>query len=198
MQTAHGLAYVFISHDLAVVRALSDEIMVMKSGKVVERGNAEAIFEKPKQTYTQDLIAAAFLRGLEEVKASPVDTPSCRDDRGWRSWTAPTGSKFCRSALDERRFDPFDPQGFLNGRALQNPLGESPEIGKIVRGGRGIPRPQRISMSSSRSAAENRSPAAIPGRPAVARSRRTCGSAASPAAFLTLETASSSVTCSCG
>ena len=68
LQTSHGLAYVFISHDLAVVRALSDEIMVMKSGKVVERGNAEAIFEKPQQTYTQDLIAAAFLRGLEEVK----------------------------------------------------------------------------------------------------------------------------------
>jgi oligopeptide transport system ATP-binding protein len=73
LQNAHGLAYVFISHDLAVVRALSDEIMVMKSGKVVERGNAEAIFDKPKQTYTQDLIAAAFLRGLEDVKtAAPL------------------------------------------------------------------------------------------------------------------------------
>ena len=39
LQKAHGLAYVFISHDLAVVRALSDEIMVMKNGKVVERGH---------------------------------------------------------------------------------------------------------------------------------------------------------------
>ncbi|WP_210484767.1 ABC transporter ATP-binding protein [Microvirga antarctica] len=75
LQTAHGLAYVFISHDLAVVRALSDEIMVMKNGKVVERGNAEAIFEKPKQTYTQDLIAAAFLRGLEETKPGAMGTP---------------------------------------------------------------------------------------------------------------------------
>jgi oligopeptide transport system ATP-binding protein len=61
LQKAHGLAYVFISHDLAVVRALSDEIMVMKNGKVVERGNAEQIFEKPQQDYTRDLIAAAFL-----------------------------------------------------------------------------------------------------------------------------------------
>ena len=69
LQTAHGLAYVFISHDLAVVRVLSDEIMVMKSGKVVERGNAEAIFDNPTQSYTQDLIAAAFLRGLEDVKS---------------------------------------------------------------------------------------------------------------------------------
>ena len=75
LQNAHGLAYVFISHDLAVVRALADEIMVMKSGKVVERGNAEEIFESPKQTYTQELIAAAFLRGLEDVKTGVADTP---------------------------------------------------------------------------------------------------------------------------
>ena len=61
LQKAHGLAYVFISHDLAVVRALSDEIMVMKTGKVVERGTAEEIFERPKEDYTRDLIAAAFL-----------------------------------------------------------------------------------------------------------------------------------------
>ena len=75
LQTAHGLAYVFISHDLAVVRVLSDEIMVMKSGKVVERGNAEAIFDNPTQSYTQDLIAAAFLRGLEDVKTGASATP---------------------------------------------------------------------------------------------------------------------------
>ncbi len=62
LQRAHSLAYVFISHDLAVVRALSDEIMVMKSGKVVERGTAEEIFERPKEDYTRDLIAAAFLQ----------------------------------------------------------------------------------------------------------------------------------------
>lgn len=65
LQKAHGLAYVFISHDLAVVRALSDEIMVMKSGKVVEQGTAEAIFERPREEYTRDLIAAAFLKERE-------------------------------------------------------------------------------------------------------------------------------------
>jgi oligopeptide transport system ATP-binding protein len=72
LQKAHSLAYVFISHDLAVVRALSDEIMVMKSGKVVERGTAEGIFEKPKEAYTRDLIAAAFL--TERNKAEITGT----------------------------------------------------------------------------------------------------------------------------
>ncbi|WP_243373518.1 ABC transporter ATP-binding protein [Microvirga solisilvae] len=73
LQKAHGLAYVFISHDLAVVRALSDEIMVMKTGKVVERGTAEEIFERPREAYTRDLIAAAFL--TEREKAEPKSEP---------------------------------------------------------------------------------------------------------------------------
>ncbi|WP_230530830.1 ABC transporter ATP-binding protein [Microvirga roseola] len=74
LQKAHGLAYVFISHDLAVVRALSDEIMVMKSGKVVERGTAEQIFERPQEDYTRDLIAAAFLseRSKAEAQGEPL------------------------------------------------------------------------------------------------------------------------------
>jgi ABC-type microcin C transport system duplicated ATPase subunit YejF len=61
LQRRHRLAYVFISHDLAVVRALSDHILVMKSGKVVESGPVESIFERPHEDYTRDLIAAAFL-----------------------------------------------------------------------------------------------------------------------------------------
>jgi oligopeptide transport system ATP-binding protein len=61
LQAAHGLAYLFISHDLAVVRALSDEIMVMRNGKVVERGPVDLIFDHPREDYTRDLIAAAFL-----------------------------------------------------------------------------------------------------------------------------------------
>jgi oligopeptide transport system ATP-binding protein len=70
LQKAHGLAYVFISHDLAVVRALSDEIMVMKSGKVVERGTAEEIFDRPSEEYTRDLIAAAFLTKGDKAEAT--------------------------------------------------------------------------------------------------------------------------------
>jgi oligopeptide transport system ATP-binding protein len=61
LQERHGLAYIFISHDLAVVRALADEIMVMKDGRVVERGSARALFEAAKEPYTRDLIAAALL-----------------------------------------------------------------------------------------------------------------------------------------
>jgi ABC-type microcin C transport system duplicated ATPase subunit YejF len=72
LQKAHGLAYVFISHDLAVVRALSDEIMVMKNGKVVERGPVEAIFDRPKEDYTRDLIAAAFLHEGKADKDAPL------------------------------------------------------------------------------------------------------------------------------
>ncbi|MDJ1158527.1 ABC transporter ATP-binding protein [Chelatococcus sp. SYSU_G07232] len=67
LQQKHGLAYVFISHDLAVVRALSDEIMVMKAGKVVERGSVAAIFEHPREAYTRELMAAAFLDRREQI-----------------------------------------------------------------------------------------------------------------------------------
>ncbi len=60
MQQQHNLTYLFISHDLAVVRAMSDEILVMKNGKVVERGATEQIVTNPEQAYTQELMAAAF------------------------------------------------------------------------------------------------------------------------------------------
>ncbi|WP_181702144.1 ABC transporter ATP-binding protein [Chthonobacter albigriseus] len=60
LQEKHGLAYLFISHDLAVVRALSDHIMVMKNGKVVEEGPTDAIFDAPREAYTRQLMAAAL------------------------------------------------------------------------------------------------------------------------------------------
>jgi microcin C transport system ATP-binding protein len=60
IQKKHNLAYLFISHDLKVVRALSHRILVMKDGKVVESGSREDIFENPKEPYTRELIAAAF------------------------------------------------------------------------------------------------------------------------------------------
>ena len=60
LQTEYGLSYIFISHDLRVVKALSHRVMVMKDGKIVEQGNVLDIFEKAKQTYTKRLIAAAF------------------------------------------------------------------------------------------------------------------------------------------
>jgi ABC-type microcin C transport system duplicated ATPase subunit YejF/ABC-type microcin C transport system permease subunit YejE len=59
-QRRHGLAYLFISHDLTVVRALSDELLVMRDGRVVEHGLAEQVFEQPQEAYTRALMAAAF------------------------------------------------------------------------------------------------------------------------------------------
>jgi len=60
LQDKHGLSYVFISHDLSVIRAMSDHVVVMKNGKIVEQGETEAIFDHPQEAYTRDLIAAAF------------------------------------------------------------------------------------------------------------------------------------------
>jgi len=66
LQTRHKLAYLFISHDLRVVRAMADRILVMQAGKVVEEGLSSAIFESPTQTYTQQLISAAYVSALAE------------------------------------------------------------------------------------------------------------------------------------
>jgi microcin C transport system ATP-binding protein len=67
LQTRHGLAYLFISHDLRVVRALAHEIMVMKDGHIVEAGSTERIVGAPEHPYTRALMAAAF--DLEAVSA---------------------------------------------------------------------------------------------------------------------------------
>ena len=60
LQERHGLAYLFISHDLKVVRALANDVIVMRAGKVVEEGPAERIFDAPETDYTKALMAAAF------------------------------------------------------------------------------------------------------------------------------------------
>ena len=70
LQARHGLAYLFISHDLKVVRALSNEVIVMKDGRVVEQGPTETIFAAPREAYTQALLAAAF--DLEAVESDAV------------------------------------------------------------------------------------------------------------------------------
>ncbi len=67
LQQRHGLAYLFISHDLRVVRALSDEIIVMRAGEVVEHGDADDVLNRPRAAYTRALVSAAFdLRVTDE------------------------------------------------------------------------------------------------------------------------------------
>jgi len=72
LQKAHGLAYLFISHDLRVVRAMSHTVIVMKEGYVVEHGPVSEVFEAPKTQYTRGLMAAAFGPSAE----MPLDTGS--------------------------------------------------------------------------------------------------------------------------
>ncbi len=60
LQVKHGLAYLFISHDLKVVRALANELIVMRNGEVVEHGPSKQVFDQPQTDYTKALMAAAF------------------------------------------------------------------------------------------------------------------------------------------
>ena len=85
LQQELGLAYVFISHDLSVVRHISDEVMVMYLGKPVEQGPNEAVFNTPQHPYTQALLSATPQADVEAKRQrikltgelpSPIDPPS--------------------------------------------------------------------------------------------------------------------------
>jgi peptide/nickel transport system ATP-binding protein len=69
LQEEFGLTYVFISHDLAVVRYMADEILVMSEGEIVERGSAEQIYAHPQHAYTQQLLSA-IPRGYQTAEPS--------------------------------------------------------------------------------------------------------------------------------
>lgn len=71
LQDKYNIAYIFISHDLKVVRAMSHRILVLRNGEVVERGDADAIFSQPEQSYTKALMEAAY-----DIKTDALKNPS--------------------------------------------------------------------------------------------------------------------------
>jgi len=86
LQTRHGLTYLFISHDLRVIRALANDVVVMKDGKVVETCPASAVFADPQSPYTRQLMAAALTDVLVPRPANDVVRSSQSD-----KLTAPGG-----------------------------------------------------------------------------------------------------------
>ena len=73
LQERHGLTYLFISHDLAVIRALAHDVLVIKDGQVVERGPSHAVFDTPRHAYTRELLQAAAVH-LQAPSAEPAPT----------------------------------------------------------------------------------------------------------------------------
>ncbi|WP_024356538.1 ABC transporter ATP-binding protein [Leucobacter chironomi] len=59
LRTEHGLSYLFITHDLSVVRDIADDVVVMRKGRIIERGTVDAVLDRPQQPYTRLLIASA-------------------------------------------------------------------------------------------------------------------------------------------
>jgi len=72
LQDEFGLTYIFISHDLSVVKFMSDRILVMNRGEIVEQGTAESIYREPKEEYTQKLIASIPTGSPERVRQRQV------------------------------------------------------------------------------------------------------------------------------
>ncbi len=62
LQRRHSMSYIFISHDLAVIRAMAHRIVVMRQGRIVEEGETEVLFSAPREAYTQQLLRASLLR----------------------------------------------------------------------------------------------------------------------------------------
>ena len=69
LQKKHGFTYLFISHDLRVIRAMSDRVIVMRGGKVVETGTAQQVFEAPREDYTKALLDAALHLEVSHLEA---------------------------------------------------------------------------------------------------------------------------------
>jgi len=78
LQERHGLGYLFISHDLKVVRALAHRIVVLRQGRVVEEGPAHAVLANPTHEYTRALMAAAFSLEAKRDSGAELAVPALR------------------------------------------------------------------------------------------------------------------------
>lgn len=70
LQERHKISYLFITHDLKVIEAVAHRIMVMKDGKIIETGETNAVFNAPRETYTQNLLTASLFKGADDEKQS--------------------------------------------------------------------------------------------------------------------------------
>ncbi|WP_150255476.1 ABC transporter ATP-binding protein, partial [Nocardiopsis deserti] len=68
LQDDFGLTYIFVAHDLAVVRQVSDRVAVMRAGEVVEMGDSDAVYENPTSDYTRQLLTAAPVLDPDEAR----------------------------------------------------------------------------------------------------------------------------------
>ena len=66
LQETDKLTYLFITHDMQVIQQIANEVLVLKDGRIVEKGQIQTIFENPSQAYTQQLVEAALLEGKND------------------------------------------------------------------------------------------------------------------------------------
>ncbi|MDB6182521.1 ABC transporter ATP-binding protein [Paracoccus fistulariae] len=78
LQTEFNLAYVFISHDLSVVRYIADEVLVMHKGEAVEQGSRDEVFADPKHPYTRQLFAATPVTNIDAIRARVAQREAAR------------------------------------------------------------------------------------------------------------------------
>jgi oligopeptide/dipeptide ABC transporter ATP-binding protein len=104
LQEEYGLTYVFISHDLNVVRYISDDVAVMYLGQVVERGSAKELYDNPKHPYTQLLLSSVpTLNPAESTRDEPVESADDKDTEIPSPIDPPSGCRFrtrCPFAMD--------------------------------------------------------------------------------------------------
>ncbi|HWK63548.1 MAG TPA: ABC transporter ATP-binding protein [Rhizobiaceae bacterium] len=138
IQQDHGAAMIFVSHDLAVVSDIADDVLVMRSGQVVEQSSARVIYHAPRQAYTQELLGAARLGGLAARAPEPLPPPPPKPNLlsisgVWRSFAGRSrvGGRLIRPVLQDVSFDIGENE--IVGLVGESGSGKS-TIGRLVAG----------------------------------------------------------------